>query len=801
MIKLNNINKFYNKGKLNQIHVINNTNLVLEEKGLVAITGPSGCGKTTLLNIIGGLDKFESGTIDFDGEHITRYSPNRWDVIRNKYVGYIFQNYNLIPDKTVFENIQITLHMAGLYDKKEVEERIHYVLRAVGLYNYRRRNVLALSGGQQQRVAIARALAKNPKVILADEPTGNLDATNTYEIMRLIKKISKSCLVILVSHERELVSFYADRIVELLDGSIIKDYENSGNKVLARLDDRKIYLKDLMKETQDGLAEVQSYYQEKPAFAPEIKLIHLNQTLYVKVNADTRIKYITDESDVHLIDDHYKEEVKDDVDRHSFDMSQFGYIAMHAKRKSFIRFRDTLLQGFLKIVGGQRFIGKLFILVFFVISMIVVNNLATFANLTKVDEKMFVDMPRNAVGIAIDSSVDLDKLLALQNHDIKPYISVYPRGVNLSISYQDLYQGSGLYRGAIARVTAYPVPLSYVSNYSLFLGRLPENNQEMVIDRWIADRILESKAVADIGITSYNEVLEGKLMSLYREYGNLQVVGIIETESPIVAVTDDNIYYFAPTEVGAMGSIRNIPTLVEGVWAVSDNEILVNKNTDYQLGDRVLHYGKAFTVVGIFENANYVFILSNEMYQDTAIRGLFTSQLGYDLLILTDNKHQLVLEMEREMLEGRDLYEEVYTNYVNNQRIAIAGRINNIILTLGGIIVYIYLMIRSSMLNRIKEIGIYRSIGATKQDIYKIFVSEILAFTTIGGLTGYLTMSYLIHQIQKAIDTLFSIYYFPFYMFIGGIVGIYVINIIFGMIPIFMLLRKTPAEIMAKYDI
>ncbi|MCK7486495.1 MAG: ATP-binding cassette domain-containing protein [Bacillus subtilis] len=164
MITLKNIHKFFNKGKTNEIHVVNGTTLAFPEIGLVALTGPSGCGKTTLLNIIGGLDGFESGEIAFDAEIITRYEPKKIDAIRNQNVGYIFQNYNLITDKTVYENVEAALNIAGLFDKKAVEDRINYVLRSVGMYNYRKRNVLALSGGQQQRVAIARALVKNPQV-------------------------------------------------------------------------------------------------------------------------------------------------------------------------------------------------------------------------------------------------------------------------------------------------------------------------------------------------------------------------------------------------------------------------------------------------------------------------------------------------------------------------------------------------------------------------------------------------------------------------------------------------------------
>ncbi|MCK7488001.1 MAG: ABC transporter ATP-binding protein [Bacillus subtilis] len=339
MIRLFGLEKFYNRGRTNEIHVLNNTMLDFPEKGLVAITGPSGCGKTTLLNVVGGLDSFEKGRIEFFGQPINSYKPTQWDVIRNKSIGYIFQNYNLVTDKTVFENVAMALNMAGLYDDAEIEKRVHYVLRRVGMFNYRKRNVLALSGGQQQRVAIARAIVKNPRVVLADEPTGNLDANNTFEIMGLIKKISETCLVILVSHERELVDFYADRIIELKDGKIINDIENLGNRTLDRIDDRNIYLRDLHYEDQVGPVDAQLFYETPLESRPRVQLIQIRNTLYVKVDTTLKVKYLTPDSEIRLIDDHYRKHESDGFMEEAFDLNQFPAIQTHQKRRSFIRFQ------------------------------------------------------------------------------------------------------------------------------------------------------------------------------------------------------------------------------------------------------------------------------------------------------------------------------------------------------------------------------------------------------------------------------------------------------------------------------
>ena len=244
MIRINGLNKYYNRHKKNQIHVINNTTLELPDTGLVALLGPSGCGKTTLLNAIGGLDKVNSGKIFINDKLITSKFTYKKDKIRNLQIGYIFQDYKLIDDKSVYDNVAMVLRMIGIKDKQEIKKRVDYILERVGIYRYRYRPCGMLSGGERQRVGIARALVKNPSIILADEPTGNLDSKNTIEVMNIIKSISKHKLVILVTHEVELAKFYATRIIEVSDGEVVKDYDNKNVDNLDYKIDNKFYLKD-----------------------------------------------------------------------------------------------------------------------------------------------------------------------------------------------------------------------------------------------------------------------------------------------------------------------------------------------------------------------------------------------------------------------------------------------------------------------------------------------------------------------------------------------------------------------------
>ena len=255
MLELNHVNKYFNKGKKNQVHVIDNTSIKLESHGLVALLGPSGCGKTTLLNTIGGLDKVKSGSIYINGKKINSIFSHKVDTIRNLEIGYIFQDYKLIDNLSDFDNVALVLTMIGIKDKKEIKKRVEYVLNKVGMLRFQKRPAGMLSGGERQRVGIARAIVKDPSIILADEPTGNLDSKNSLEVMKIIKAISKDRLVILVTHEQNLAKFYASRIIEIKDGKVINDYLNDHVDELDYEIDNRFYLKDFKEhlETNEGI--------------------------------------------------------------------------------------------------------------------------------------------------------------------------------------------------------------------------------------------------------------------------------------------------------------------------------------------------------------------------------------------------------------------------------------------------------------------------------------------------------------------------------------------------------------------
>lgn len=300
ILKLEHAEKYYNRGRAGEIHVMNDVSLALPESGMVAFFGKSGCGKTTLLNAIGGLDRIASGRIEIFGENIADSRAANVDVLRNRYIGYIFQNYNLNVGETVFENVADALRLCGVRDAETIRTRVLAALRDVDMEKYRDRTPDTLSGGQQQRVAIARAIVKSPAIILADEPTGNLDENNTVLVMDILKAISRTRLVLLVTHEANLVDYYCDRVIEMADGKIIGERENSGAEGYVQRNKNDIYLGDLP-ERETALGGIRlTTHGDLPA-GQEVKLRLIAEGGRLFLTCDTPgVRFLDETSEIHL---------------------------------------------------------------------------------------------------------------------------------------------------------------------------------------------------------------------------------------------------------------------------------------------------------------------------------------------------------------------------------------------------------------------------------------------------------------------------------------------------------------------
>lgn len=237
MLQLKNLRKQYTTGSLVQ-SALDGVSLDLRPSEFVAILGPSGSGKTTLLNIVGGLDRYDSGDLVIDGVSTEDYSDRDWDNYRNHTVGFVFQSYNLIPHQTVLTNVELALTISGI-SRAERRRRAQQALEQVGLGAQSHKRPSEMSGGQMQRVAIARALVNDPKIVLADEPTGALDSETSVQVMELLKQVAKDRLVVMVTHNPELAEHYATRIIRLRDGKITDDTDPYTAPTRARVKPKK----------------------------------------------------------------------------------------------------------------------------------------------------------------------------------------------------------------------------------------------------------------------------------------------------------------------------------------------------------------------------------------------------------------------------------------------------------------------------------------------------------------------------------------------------------------------------------
>ena len=282
MIKITSLYKVYRSKKRKKCYALNDVNLTLPDAGLVFVLGKSGSGKSTLLNLIGGLDKITSGTIEVDGNDISHISERRMCNYRNSHVGFIFQDYHLIEELTVYDNILYSLNLRRMKD----QGRVSQALARVGLAGYENRYPSELSGGERQRVAIARAIVKEPRIILADEPTGNLDNQTASSIISILREISRDHLILIVSHNTRDARTYADRIIRLADGRIVGDFSRNPEFV----DD--VHLQDGNLVCPEG----------KEITAEDVALINANASTQILLKNDKYIPTQSEEADCEKIE-------------------------------------------------------------------------------------------------------------------------------------------------------------------------------------------------------------------------------------------------------------------------------------------------------------------------------------------------------------------------------------------------------------------------------------------------------------------------------------------------------------------
>ena len=809
MIKLKGVNKYFNKGKKNQIHVINDTTLELGSKGLVALLGPSGSGKTTMLNAIGGLDKVNSGDIFVDGVKITSKSASKIDEIRNLNIGYIFQDYKLIDNMTVYENVAMVLRMIGIKDEEEIKKRINYILETLGIYRYRNRMADMLSGGERQRLGIARAIAKNPKIIIADEPTGNLDSANSIEIMNIIKAISREKLVVLVTHEVELAKFYASRIIEIKDGKVIDDYHNNTDDNLDYKLDNKFYLKDFEKnESLSGNSLNVNFYGNKED-SVNMDIVVKNGNIYIKSHSDMRVEVVDSNSAIEFVDDHYKEMDKSLYESYKFDFDKVIDSNMPEKYSSIIGFFPSLIRGFKKI-ASYPLMKKLLFAGFLLSGVFITYAMSSMYASLDVKDKDFVKSNKEYLEVEIPK-ISVEKYLEYESMDAVKYMFPKSASVNMYLDLNFYYQTSG---GAFSILTGDLTDINSISEEDLIMGRMPENPYELVIDKMAAERMLNMGESKQVGINSVEQLI-GKPLSL-KPMNDFTVVGITDKAEPLIYAEPSlftDIIYNSYSDGGMDGEentsakiFQNYETwgeeytLKKGRLPENDYEVLVpySKASEMPLNKQIETKvnGQKLKVVGYYENPD-----NSEIYLvngSTIKYALITESKSFD--VAPSDKESAMSYFQSQNINVKNTYEKEKEEYIAQQKKSTRSTIILGIVMIAVSLVEILLMIRSSFLSRIKEIGIYRAIGVKKTDIYKMFLGEIFAITTVSSLVGIGIMTYILSKLCN-ISYLSSMIALNPVVIGGAILTVYLFNSMVGLIPVFTTMRKTPAAILARHDV
>ena len=800
MIKLEHVNKFFNHHKKSEIHVINDTSFELPETGLVALLGPSGCGKTTLLNAIGGLDSVNGGQIYIDGKRITNRSQRYVDKIRNGSIGYIFQDYNLINNMSVFDNVAISLKMLGIKDKEEIKRKVNYILEEIGLYRYRKRPAAMLSGGERQRVGIARAIVKDPSIIIADEPTGNLDSANSVAIMNIIKSISKNRLVILVTHETNLANFYADRIMQISDGRVIDDKVNSPGVNLDYVLDNKLYLQDFehIDVFKNDNKNIKVYSDSKKPI--NLKVIVKNNNIYIQSNE--KIEVIESDSNIEVIDGHQQKIDKSIYEEYDFNQDILKRNS-RVKYSSIVSMWHLLSDGFEKILDYP-IVKKILLFGFLASAMFVTYSVSNIFGISKIDDTKFVTMSKNYY-IAKGNKYSISDYLKYQRFEGVDYL--LPNTGNVSFILKDFHYYQA--RGTFFSISGVALSSRYLHEDDLILGRMPENEGEIVVDKFVFDTLIDTQeSTKMLGFNNYKDFLNHEVsLKMNLKY---TIVGVSDLKEPSIFIDDKMIlsalYYsvhdgYADEDDKLLYDYKYVNVdVASGRLPLNEYEIMVSKDFEYiyplnkTIDDKINNH--KLKVVGYYKNKDF----NNYIVSSKTIELLLIGEQDHDLIIMPKDVNKMTSEFDELGIKTMSSYDYLRNLYIKSRAKTVSSGIIAAFVMLIISFIEIYLMIRSSFLSRIKEVGILRAIGVKKTDIYKMFLGEILAITTLACIPGVLFMSYCIDAL-KTVDYIASNYMVNSLTIVVSIILLYIFNIIVGLLPVIIVVSSRPAKILARKDL
>ena len=862
MLQLKNITKNYLSGD-NEVQALKGIDIEFRENEFVSILGQSGCGKTTLLNIIGGLDRYTSGDLIINGKSTKEFKDKDWDTYRNHSVGFVFQSYNLIPHQTVLANVELALTISGV-GKAERKKKAIEALQKVGLGDQINKKPNQMSGGQMQRVAIARALVNDPDILLADEPTGALDSKTSVQVMEILKEISKDRLIIMVTHNPELAKKYSSRIVKLLDGKIIDDsnpYKSSEEDVKKARNKKDKSGKASMKFTTAVRLSLNNLMTKKgrtilTSFAGSIGIIGIALILAISTGVQNYINKV--EEDTLSSYPLTIQEASIDVTSMLEAMMGNGEKEEHNDNKIYSR---PIVNNILETVSTK----------------LQTNNLEEFKKYLESGDTNIKDYIN-----AIQYEYNLNLNIYKQNED-KTYQQVNPSKVFDELGFGEMMESrqsaSSMMSSSMA-MTQTDVWTEMLDNqnllqsqYDVLAGNWPTKYNEVVLivdeNNEISDYTLYSLGIKDIKELnesmekiknkekveagesesySYDDLLNYKFKILlntdyYKKSGNAwqdmsnddeymkNVVDNAE-EITIVGIIKPNKETVSSSGAGMIGYTKELKEYV--INKINETEIVKEQKENPNIN--------VFTGIEFPENQNssfdysqltdeqrmYMATLSEaelaELMKNYAENSTATYDSNLSTLGVVDLNKPSTINIYPKDFESKDMittriseYNDKQTNDGKEENVItytdIVGVMMSSVSTIINVISYVLiafvgisLVVSSimigiityiSVLERTKEIGILRSIGASKKDVSRVFNAETLIIGLVAGLIGIvvtLLLNIPINMIIKSIVGISNISKLP----TAGAIILVVISVgltmIAGLIPARFAAKRDPVE-------
>lgn len=814
MMKIEHLNKTYDRRSANANQVLKDVSFTLPDTGFVCILGPSGCGKTSLLNVIGGLDRFDSGILELAGVRVSSYGTRAFEAQRNCSFGYIFQNYYLLQEHTVAYNVYLGLHSLKLSHAQKLE-RVREALAAVDMERYLRRKVSTLSGGQQQRIAIARALARRPRVIFADEPTGNLDEANTLNICTLLRKISKTSLVVMVTHEDRIAKFFADRIITLDAGRITQDSADWNRESLEIEGGNTLYAGDYTETRQETDGLTLRLLREEGAMPVDLTVLALKDRIVIKL-ADGRTIACGAPGDSPVL----AEGKRPTLTLTTVEQEEVPFqtrtenVATAAGRGLGLGMMFAEAKSLMKGRGLRNFAAGFFMVVLTVLTLLTVGDYLT---VSSVDPHDFVRTDSHILEVQVERGSQLEVTTFGLEETLRQYM--------------DYYQTSGLEYSVMPHVSPVPqittdiylqldeqelslsyysyVPLEYLKEDSLILGRMPEDPGEVVVDRWVLDAVLREDGILQNSIADISFFLD-KTLNFPKKTYSAKIVGICDSGEAAMYMEPSAIVSVGVNGTGilTLSQLQHIlPGEYDDVVLEPGKCLYINsENSPNKMpGNRVsLKKDRDYEILDTVELESYATVVVADSEMDDVIRDMLTDRFYLYCLDKAAVKAMLAQPMPEELagllqINVIDAYSKSWDAYNQASHLKADARTIVTVTVMVLAMVMLYLLRRTQVQQRIEMLAVYRLLGIPGRKLTEIFAMEsCLSFLTSALPAAVVTWGAV--TVLTGIEDLAFSLILPLGTAAVVTVGILIYHVLVSLIPLWRLLKLPPARLAAKYD-